>query len=199
MGPKKKCRQYSLDYLAFGFTESPNDKRLPMCLLCHQSFSNEAMKPSRLRDHLHSMHADKKDKPKEFFKALLEQYNRRNTIRNMIRRKNEAVEDGLCASYRIAELIAKNGKSITIGETLILTAIQEVISTVMHQNPEYVVRVIPLSNSSIQRRIDEMASDVEYQLLKKLRTTVLLCCWLMCDSSMMTGPFRKRCCLLGNW
>jgi hypothetical protein len=80
MPPKRKCRQYSQDYLSFGFIESPNDNRLPFCLICKHTFSNEAMKPSRLRDHLQTMHPDKKDKSVEFFKHLLNQFNTRPTI-----------------------------------------------------------------------------------------------------------------------
>ena len=52
MTEKKKCRQYSVDYLQFGFIPSPSNEQLPMCLLCEAVFSNEAMKPSRLSDHL---------------------------------------------------------------------------------------------------------------------------------------------------
>ena len=47
----KKCRQYDLSYLEFGFIPSPNDNTKPMCLICGSLFSNEAMKPSRLKDH----------------------------------------------------------------------------------------------------------------------------------------------------
>ena len=44
--------------------------------------------------------------------------------------------DGLAASYNISLLIAKAGKPHTIGKKLILPAIQEEFSTVMHQMGE---------------------------------------------------------------
>jgi hypothetical protein len=61
---KKKCRQYSIEYLKYGFTYSPANQFLPMCLTCQKNFSNEAMKPSRLQEHLNKMHANKELKNK---------------------------------------------------------------------------------------------------------------------------------------
>ena len=56
MDSKKKCRQYSADYIKYGFVKSPCNEQLPMCLLCDQVFSNEGMKPSRMIVHLKSRH-----------------------------------------------------------------------------------------------------------------------------------------------
>ena len=72
--------------------------------------------------------------------------------------------DGLLASYSISLLIAKAGKAHTIGKYSILPAIEKVITTVMHRDGHSIVKSIPLSNNSVARRIDEMASDVESTL-----------------------------------
>ncbi|XP_076041924.1 zinc finger MYM-type protein 6-like [Oratosquilla oratoria] len=48
-----------------------------------------------------------------------------------------------------------------------MPAVAIVLSTVMKQSPQEVTSVIPLSSSSVSRRIDEMAADVESQLVKK--------------------------------
>uniref|UniRef100_A0A5S6QHN7 DUF4371 domain-containing protein n=1 Tax=Trichuris muris TaxID=70415 RepID=A0A5S6QHN7_TRIMR len=71
---KRKCRQYSTEYLKYGFIASPSNQRLPMCLLCHKTFSNESMKPSRLIEHLAKMHPDKSDKDLAYFRSLREQF-----------------------------------------------------------------------------------------------------------------------------
>ena len=55
----KKNRQYDVGYLEFGFIPSPNDPTRPLCLICGSLFSNEAMKPSRLKDHLTRLHPSK--------------------------------------------------------------------------------------------------------------------------------------------
>ena len=51
MARKNKCRQDIEEYLAFGFVKSPHDQKQAMYLTCDNSFSNEAMKPSRLAEH----------------------------------------------------------------------------------------------------------------------------------------------------
>ena len=171
MGPKRKyTRLYSREYLAFGFIESPVDKLMPMCLLCHKSFSNEAMKPSRLVEHLGTKHPDKKDKPMEFFQNIAEQFKKRSTLPSMFHKSTQMNRDGLIASYRISELIAKSGCAHTIGEQLLIPCFQEMISTMMHQDPSNVLRNLPLSNDTVRRRIDEMACDVEKHLISTLQT-----------------------------
>ena len=67
---KKKCRQYSVEYLKFGFIESPTNPQQPMCLVCEKNFSNEAMKLSRLLEHLQKIHPDKSGKTLAFFYSL---------------------------------------------------------------------------------------------------------------------------------
>jgi hypothetical protein len=42
---KKVCHQYSTGYILFGFIPAPHDERLPLCLVCRATFSNEAMTP----------------------------------------------------------------------------------------------------------------------------------------------------------
>ena len=70
--PKRKCRGYLVDYIKFGFVPCLSNIQLPMCLLCNKILSNEAMKPSRLKDHLTRLHPDKANKSIAFFQALKE-------------------------------------------------------------------------------------------------------------------------------
>lgn len=46
---KKKCRQYSQEYLKLGFAPSFTNETMPMCLLCKKTFSNDAMKPTKMK------------------------------------------------------------------------------------------------------------------------------------------------------
>ena len=52
MSAKNIFRQYSIEYLAYGFIPAPHSEHMPMCLICSQTLSNEAMKPSRMREHI---------------------------------------------------------------------------------------------------------------------------------------------------
>ena len=49
---KKKCRQYSVEYLKYGFIPAPHNQQLPMCLVCDKVFTNDSMKPCKLSEHL---------------------------------------------------------------------------------------------------------------------------------------------------
>lgn len=181
---RKKCRQYSLDYLKFGFIASPSNQQLPMCLICEKVFSNDAMKPSKMDDHLSRVHADKKSKPLSFFQALKEKLDKRPSIRSMFASSSIKDDDGLRASYNISLLIAKSGKPHTIGEQLILPAIAEVLNNVLHKSAHDILKRIPLSNNTVQRRIDEMGRDVENTLCKFLQTNRFS---LQLDESTLPG------------
>ena len=92
--------------------------------------------------------------------------------------------DGLRASYNISLLIARSGKPHTIGEELILPAVREVLHTVLHKSPEQIIKAIPISDNSVQRRVDEMAEKVEDTLCNMLRTTEFS---LQLDESTLPG------------
>ncbi|XP_053891583.1 protein ZBED8-like [Malaclemys terrapin pileata] len=168
--PKKKCRQYSIEYLNYGFIQSPSNNTLPMCLICQKVLSNEAMNPSRLQEHLTEVHADKKDKDLSYFQALKEHFLRQPTLATLFSIASKEDDDGLRASYNISLLIAKSGKPHTIGEELILPAISGVIRTMLHKPASDITKKITLSNNTVQRRIDEMAQDVEDLLREYLKT-----------------------------
>ena len=137
-----------------------------MCLICEQVFSNEGMKPSRMIDHLKSRHSDKADRDVQFFINLRDN---RKTMGSMFRKVDKQNFDGLAASYNISLLIAKAGKPHTIGEKLILPAIQEAITTVMHTDGRSVIQSIPLSNDTVARRINVMASSIEENIATFLK------------------------------
>lgn len=168
---KKKCRQYSVDYLKLGFIPSLSDKQLPMCLLCNKVLGNDAMKPSKLQDHLRRCHPDKTDKDLKYFQTLKDKLQKRPTLDRMFASTSQRNDDGLRASYNISLLIAKSGKPHTIGEKLILPAVEEVLKTVLHKPASDIIKRIPLSNNTVERRIDEMSSDIESFLCNYLQTT----------------------------
>nr|CAH7762157.1 unnamed protein product [Callosobruchus chinensis] len=77
----------------------------------------------------------------------------------------------LRASCNISLLIAKSGKPHTIGEKLILPAVEEVLKSVLHKPASDIIKRIPLSNYTVERRIDEMSSDIESFLCNYLQTS----------------------------
>uniref|UniRef100_A0A5S6Q4E5 DUF4371 domain-containing protein n=1 Tax=Trichuris muris TaxID=70415 RepID=A0A5S6Q4E5_TRIMR len=181
---KRKCRQYSTEYLKYGFIASPSNQRLPMCLLCHKTFSNESMKPSRLIEHLAKMHPDKSDKDLAYFRSLREQFRKHPTLPDVFSSTSKLQNDGLQASYNVSLMIAKSGKPHTIGEELLLPVVSEILRTVLHKPPAEILKKIPLSNNTVQRRIDEMSRDVEQTLCNFLKNTEFS---LQLDESILPG------------
>lgn len=68
---KKKCRQYSLEYLKYGFYTSTDKIAAAACLKCEAVLSNEAVKPSRQAEHLKKAHPDKADRNLTFLLITL--------------------------------------------------------------------------------------------------------------------------------
>ena len=154
-----------------------------MCLVCEKNFSNEAMKPFRLLEHLQKIHSDKSGKTLAFFHSLRDQFLKRKTM-NMFTSSSKNSDDSQKAYWNISLLIAKASKPHTIGEELILPAVKEVIKTVLHESPEQVIKSIPLSESSVQRRVYKMAENVGETLSKMLMTTEFS---LQLDESTLPG------------
>lgn len=184
--PKRKCavRQYSVEYLKFGAVPSPADKTKPMCLICKKTFSNEAMKPSRLGDHLSKVHPEMKNKPLAFFENLQAGQAKQATVTSMFAAAPKQNDDGLRASFNISLMIAKSGQPHKIGEDLILPAIKEVVTTMMHKPVYDITKKLSLSNSTVQRRIDEMAGNIETSLCQYLQTSKFA---LQLDESTLPG------------
>ncbi|KAJ7335901.1 hypothetical protein JRQ81_013842, partial [Phrynocephalus forsythii] len=102
----------------------------------HIVLNNDALKPSKLENHLRKCHPDKTDKDWTYFKTLKEKLQKRTTQDSMFASTSKRDYDGLWASYSISQQIAKSGKPHTIGEELILLAAEEVLKTVLHK-PAY--------------------------------------------------------------
>ncbi|CAH1989752.1 unnamed protein product [Acanthoscelides obtectus] len=115
------------------------------------------MKPSKLQDHLRRCHPDKTEKDLKYLQTVKDKFQKRPTLDRMFASTSQRNDDGLRASYNISLLIAKSGKPHTIGEKLILPAVEEVLKTVLHKPASDIIK----SNNIVERRIDEMSSDIE--------------------------------------
>jgi len=74
---KQKVRQYSAEFLKFGFIPAVHDERAPFCLLCQQTLSNESMKAGRLEAHLRVKHPNHVNSKLEYFKSLKDKFENR--------------------------------------------------------------------------------------------------------------------------
>ncbi|XP_065665555.1 zinc finger BED domain-containing protein 5-like [Hydra vulgaris] len=131
------------------------------------------MKPGRLEAHLKAKHKDQINSNLNYFQILKKNYEKRATLKSHFTAHNVNINCTLEASYQISLLIAKSGKNHTIGEQLIKPSISTFVKTVFGKDDKD-VNIMPLSNNTVSRRIDEMSKDVEIQLIKKLKTRLFL-------------------------
>ncbi|KAF2344355.1 Amine oxidase [Trinorchestia longiramus] len=74
----------------------------------------------------------------------------------------------LTASYEVTYLIAKQGKPLTIGETLVKPAVLKMANIMPGEETEVKLSQIPLSNGTISDRIEDMSKDVLAQVFADL-------------------------------
>uniref|UniRef100_A0A5S6Q8E4 C2H2-type domain-containing protein n=1 Tax=Trichuris muris TaxID=70415 RepID=A0A5S6Q8E4_TRIMR len=91
---KKKCRQYSVEYLSYGFNPAPQNPSMPFCLNCMKMFSNESMRPSKMKKHLDIAHPDKKDNSQEYYQNLRNNFERRVTLPRIVTERSKKLDKG---------------------------------------------------------------------------------------------------------
>ena len=114
-GSKKRkgefVRQYDKKYLELDFTVAPCSEQSPrpLCLVCSQILSNDAMKPFKLARHFHSKHNNLKGKPLEYFERLRSNM---NDQKKQMKKMTTTEKSFLHASYLISLQITKTKKTL---------------------------------------------------------------------------------------
>jgi hypothetical protein len=160
-------RKYDSSYIRFGFVVTDDGfVPKPQCVICSEVLSNDAMKPSKLIRHLNTKHKDKSSKPKEFFERKREEFKNPQKFNVKVSHINTST---LRASYKVALRIAKVKEPNTIGETLVAGCIKDVCLEMLGEPAAKKVAQVPLSNNTIARRIDDLAQDMEDQLIEQIK------------------------------
>ncbi|CAH1972250.1 unnamed protein product [Acanthoscelides obtectus] len=129
-----------------------------MCLLCNKILGNDAMKPSKLQNHLRRCHPDKTERDLKYFQTLKYKFQKRPTLDRMFastRRHKEMMI--VCGRFTISRYLWQNPENRILSER----TVEEVLKTVLHKPASDIIKRIPLSNNTVERRIDEMSSDIE--------------------------------------
>ncbi|KRZ92366.1 SCAN domain-containing protein 3 [Trichinella sp. T8] len=178
MAPKK--RKYDAEYIKYGFVAiEKNGVEVPQCVVCLDTLSNNALRPTRLQRHLHNRHPELSKKPVEYFCA------KRDSLSQMRLDKkgkyNQETAKAVKVSYEIAKLIAKNKKPHTIGENLVKPCIVNAVKILLGDDMAKQFKNISLSDSTVKRRIDELADDIKQQVLEKVKCSPFFV--ISCDES----------------
>ncbi|XP_045656569.1 SCAN domain-containing protein 3 [Ursus americanus] len=160
-------RKYDPSYIEFGFVAVIDGEVLkPQCIICGDILANEAMKPSKLKRHLYSKHKEVSSQPKEFFERKSSEL---KSQPKQVFSVSHININALRASYKVALPVAKSKTPYTIAETLVKDCIREVCLEMLGESAAERVAQVPLSNDTIARRIQELASDMEDQLIEQIR------------------------------
>ena len=75
------------------------------------------------------------------------------------------------ASYLVAELVAKEMKSHTFAETLIMPACKILVKTMLNTDGERIIAKVPLSDNTISRRVNDMSNNISNTMSEILGNT----------------------------
>ena len=159
-------RQYNVSYLKYRFiSTSDSEAPCPLCLICNSKLSNESMKPSKLLRHMTTKHPELKDKPLEFFVRRKRDHEGEKRV---LRTGLSTNSNTLRASYLVCHRIAKTNKPFTIGKEFLLPACTDMCREVLGESSAKKIAQVPLSPRTVARRIEDMAEDIETQLLERI-------------------------------
>ena len=145
------------------------------CLICGQSISG--LKRSNLQRHFkakHSLFCNDSPIDSHSRKTKLTELKKNRDAQKICLASGQKASDDLSeASIRISHLICRNKKPFTDGEYL-KTAAMSIVETVCHGDPckDRVLKkiaAIPLSRQTVSRKSEDIASDLQDQLLADLR------------------------------
>lgn len=159
-------RKYHADYLKYGFDFVESDGQLlPLCLLCQKTLANSSMAPTKLVRHLETTHPDAKHQTLDYFRRLRSETNTQTkSMETFAHTELAAIE----ASFVVAYEIAKAKKPMIIAEKLLKPCMSKAVEIMLGSSAAARMDLIPLSDSTIDRRFSDMAQDVENQLRSRL-------------------------------
>ncbi|GBM06228.1 Zinc finger BED domain-containing protein 5 [Araneus ventricosus] len=130
-----------------------------------ERLSNGSMKPSLLMRHLETKHPTYKQRNISFFQRLSNSPN----LNSCLISTNKANEAAIEASYRTSYHIAKSGKNHTIAENLVFPCIKDAVECMFGEDHVQKIKNIPLSNSTVSRRIKDMYVDIEATINERIK------------------------------
>lgn len=136
---------------------------------CGLTLSNEALKPSKLQRHLKTRHPTLVGKPTEYFKR---KQNGLQIQKKTIVSLTGSLKSVLKASYMVAKRVAQTKTPFTIAE-LTLPAVVDMCRELIGETFVKKFQSVPLSNDTVSHRIVDMASDIQQQLLDRIKGSPL--------------------------
>jgi hypothetical protein len=171
--PKKRKQtfEYSNDFLKLGFTSIVvNGEVRPQCVLCSEVLAHSSLKEAKLRRHLGKKHTRYVDKSFSYFREK-----EHSVKRSRIDQPTQwggamySHESALRASFYVAWEIVRAKASHTIGEKLIKPAALKMARIMCGDTVANKLAMVPLSNDTIRRRINDMSSNILSQTIHAMK------------------------------
>ena len=131
-------------------------------------FSNDAMKPLRLKRHQYSKHSNLISKPREFFERMSDNL---GSSQKQLLNLTSVTLCALHTLFKVALHIAKAMKPYTVGETLIIGCIKDECQEMLGEIAAQKVSQLPMSNETIAHHIHNLAEDMEDQLIAQVKSS----------------------------
>lgn len=163
---KVKERLYDNEYVKFGFTVTSDCPPRPQCFLCGTILANSNMKPASLQRHFLTKHSFHANKPTHFFHKQLSNF---TTSQSTMTHRSMISGSALRASFEVAMIIAQTKQPFTIAENVILPACAAINRNMVNEEAADIIKALPLSDTTIARRIDDMAEDIINQVTLSLQ------------------------------
>ncbi|KAL4149761.1 hypothetical protein QTP88_003629 [Uroleucon formosanum] len=129
---------------------------------------NSSMAPAKMRRHLESVHGELKEKNVEFFIRKRDELLK--SINCMVQTTKTVNEKATEASYLVSYQIAQRGEAYTIAESLIKPCAMEMVKCMLDEKSAKEISKIPLSNDTVANRINDLAADIQNELIFRLKS-----------------------------
>ena len=142
-------KQNSSDYIKYGFIAiQHHGDSLLQCVICMKTLSNAALKPSLLRRHLESNHADKMNRDKSYFERLKE-----NVKRQRMDHTSQFFQNNVGivkVFHEVSLLVAQNKKDPVIAKSLTLPTAKILIRNLIGEESLAKLNCVSLSNNTVK-------------------------------------------------
>ena len=165
-----KRRRWNNDYVKYGFCRATEEEHSQYsstnCLFCSVKYANSSLVSSKLELHLKKQHPQHQFKSKEFFESQLSAFNKQQKSFQLQMVNKEL----LLASFKMNHVVLKSKRLYTELESVVLPCFK-VAADLIHGGKEAVKKVskISLSDTTVSRRFQIIATDLEDQLIQKLK------------------------------
>ena len=171
MAKRKQVFSFNEKFLKLGFTSvEVNEEVRPWCVLCLEVLAHSSLKETKLQRHLESKHKKYLDKDHAFFENKKQHVKRSRVDRPSIwGGVAYSHKDVVRASFSVAWKIARTKAPHTTAERLVKPAAVEMARTMCGEAVANKLAMIPLSDNTMKRRIEELSGDILQQTIAAVK------------------------------